>query len=136
MTPEQAYNEIRTMIVAGWVTAERDIYFEAEDKPREYGEQPFARVWVRHSSAGQRTLGGQGHRMFDRNGRIEIEVNSPTGNGLSESYQLAKVAADVFEGKSSPGGIWFKNVMWRELGQDGGFYQILVSANFNYSDVK
>lgn len=136
MSPEQAYDELLSMFKTGWEVTGHAAHFEGLDLEKSVGQDPYARVWIRHSGGGQVSMGGVGNRMFERRGSIQIEIASPTGNGLSESYQLAKVAADVFEGKSSPGGIWFRNVRWRERGESGGFNHVLVTADFIYNDVK
>ncbi len=140
LTYEQANDEMLTLFKTAWETDDYastfQIYYESVDQERPVGEQPLCRIWIRHASGQQRSLGGRGQRKFDRRGQVQIEILTPTGKGLSDSYRLAKVAADAFEGQRTPGGIWFRNVRISERGTDGIYLQMAVFADFVYDEVK
>ena len=136
LTFEQAYDDILKMINVAWATTGYKIYFESVQDEREAETLPFCRVWVRHAGGGQKTLGGEGNRLFDRRGFLRIEVYSRITNGLQESYQLAKVASDAYEGRSSDNGVWFRRVRISEMGKDGIFNRVDVIVDFEYHEMK
>jgi hypothetical protein len=136
LTYEQANDDIQKMITDAWSATGYPIFFESVQTDRDEETLPFIRVWVRHTFASQRTLGGQGSRIFERRGFVRIEVYSRITNGLQESYQLAKVASDAYEGRSSDNGVWFRQVRISEMGKDGAFNRTDVIVNFEYHEMK
>lgn len=136
LTFEQANDELLHLVSTAWYPTTYRIFYESIDTEQLHDRNPFCRVWIRHASGGQRTLGGKGNRMFQRRGNLQIEVSAPVGKGLSESYQLAKVLTDAIEGHTTPGGIWFRNVRINERGSDGTYTTVAVFAEFVYDEVK
>ena len=136
LTYEQANDDMLKMITDAWSVTGNKIYFESVQDDRETDTLPFYKVWIRHVDGGQRTLGGKGARLFDRKGFVRIEVYSRITNGLQESYQLAKVASDAYEGRSSDNGVWFRQVRIREMGKDGTFNRTDVIVDFEYHEMK
>ncbi len=136
LTFEQAEDEMLTMLNTAWLTTGYDMFWEDVRDQRSADSDPWASTYLRHTFSNQSTLGGQGNRSFTRIGMITVQIFTPIGKGLSESRMLAKVVSDTFEGKASPGGVWFKNVRPKEVGRDGEFYQIDVLIEFSYDEVK
>lgn len=136
LTYEQAHDDMQKMINEAWTATGHKIFFESVQEERDEETEPFIRVWIRHTSANQRTLGGEDNRLFERRGFIRIEVYSRITNGLQESYQLAKVAGDAYEGRSSDNGVWFRRVRISEMGKDGIFNRIDVIVDFEYHVTK
>ena len=133
---EQAVDEIQAMILAAWTPTGHKIFWEGVEADRETDDTAWAVSTIRHVTGRQQTLGGRGNRAFERAGIIIIQIFTRIGNGLHESYQLAKVMADGFEGKHSPGGVWFRNVTLNEVGKDGAFTQVNVNIEFRYNEIK
>lgn len=102
------------------------------------GNKAWARVSVRHVSGEQRSFGGLGARVFTRYGLVTVQVFVPAGKqGLVLADRLGKVAADAFEGEeTSTGDVWFRNVSYREVGIDNGWFQVNAMAEFEYDAVK
>ena len=102
------------------------------------GNKAWARVSVRHSSGSQRSMGPVGGRIFTRRGVVTVQVFVPAGKqGLVLADRLGKVAADAFEGEeTSAGSVWFRNVTYREVGVDNGWFQVNAVAEFEYDAVK
>jgi Bacteriophage related domain of unknown function len=102
------------------------------------GNKAWARITVRHATGEQRSLGVPGSRVFTRRGVVTVQVFVPTGKqGLVLADRLGKVAADAFEGEeTSTGNVWFRNVAYREVGVDGGWFQVNALAEFEYDAVK
>lgn len=140
LTYEMANDDIQKMVTDAWrnndPTVDCKIFYESVKEEQDHGTEPFIRVWVRHTSGAQRTLAGGNGRLFARNGFVRVEVYSPITKGLQESYQLAKVVADAYEGKSSDNGVWFRRVRITEMGKDGIFNRVDVIADFDYHETK
>lgn len=148
MTEEQARDEMFDMLDAEWTTkagavtggAAPLIIWQGEEPEtppsREAG--PYARATVRHFTGGQATLGSVGSRRFNREGAIFVQCFAPLGigNPLTIAERLGRIARDAFEGRSSPGGIWFRNPRLNEVGPADGWFQVNVVAPFTYDEVK
>jgi cyanophycinase-like exopeptidase len=102
------------------------------------GNKAWARITVKHSSSEQRSMGTPGNRVFTRRGVVTVQVFVPAGKqGLVLADRLGKVAADAFEGEeTSTGNVWFRNVAYREIGVDNGWFQVNALAEFEYDAVK
>jgi hypothetical protein len=96
----------------------------------------WARVAVQHSEGFQATLGETGGRRFSRTGFVSVSIYVPTASGLALLDRLSKIAQDAFEGKATPGGVWFRNVRFREGTPEGAWFQGAVLADFEYDQVK
>ena len=111
---------------------------DAGASPLSDGNVPWARVTVRHVTGAQRSMGGLGNRVFQRRGVVTVQVFVPTGKqGLVLADRLGKVASDAFEGEeTATGSVWFRNVSYREVGIFGPWFQVNVTAEFEYDSVK
>lgn len=136
MTFEQASDDIQSMMMEAWLTTTFQVFWESVRGDRDTGDDPWACAFVRHASGEQATLGGRGNRSFNRNGVLIVQIFTPVGKGLHESYRLAKVVTDAFEGNHSPLGVWFRRVRINEQGKDGQFQQLNVTVEFEYNEVK
>lgn len=134
-TYEEAYDLMMTLFKTAWDGTGHRAFYENIENDRETDDTAFAHVSISHASGFQATLGGTGSRIFRRTGVITIMIYTQAGKGLQESHQLAKVAADAFEGQST-GGIWFRNVRINEIGREGAFYQTNVIVEFEYDETK
>lgn len=135
-TFSEAYNDILTIFKDAWDTTGYDtIYSNVTGDPPET-QVPWARVNIQHGF-GDQTLGDASSKIrYTRTGLFFGQLFMPTGEGLPELYDLAKLIADAYEGKSTPNGVWFRNVRVNEVGPDGSWYQINVIAEFTYDEVK
>ena len=136
ITYEEAMDDMQGMVLAAWTPTGHNVYWEAVGANREGDDTAWLVSSIRHVGGRQATLGGTGNRSFERTGIIFLQIFTRVGKGLQESYQLAKVLADAFEGKSSPNGVWFRNVRINEAGKDGAFTQTNVTIEFQYNEVK
>lgn len=133
LTPTEARDEILELFRAAWAAhagAPQVFYWDTpHDPPR---STPFARVTLRHATGNNDAIG---NRLFERMGTVTVQIFTTFGTGLQESDVLSKVAMDAYQGKSTPGGAWFRNVRLNEIGQDGEFFQVQVLADFTYCEV-
>lgn len=98
---------------------------------------PWARMTIRHESGEQDTLSNPlGNKLFSRRGVLIVQLFTPRGKGLQSADTLAKVFMDAYEGKSTSGGVWFRNARYREIGPDGNWYQTNVTLDFEYTELK
>lgn len=136
-TFQQARDEMFDLFKAAWDSTGWPVHYEDVRKQRSTDEIPWITVTMQHSSGFQSTLSGaQGARTFSRLGLLTFQIFTPVGRGLQESYDLAKVVVDAFEGTATPGGVWFRNVRLNEVGRDGEFFQLNVVVEFRYDEVK
>lgn len=136
LTFEEAIDDMQEMVLDAWTPTGHKVFWESVDADRETDDTAWLISTIRHVTGRQQTLGGVGGRAFQRTGIIFLQIYTRVGKGLQESYQLAKVLVDAFEGKSSPNGVWFRNVRINEVGKDGTFSQTNVTVEFQYNEVK
>ena len=133
MTTEQARDEMLTLFRTAWVAqaSPPPLYYWdiAHDPPN---ANSWARVALRHSGGGNDAIG---NKLFRRAGTVTVQLFNRFGEGLSELDALTKVSLDAFQGKSTPGGAWFRNVRSNEVGIDGEWFQVHVLADFEYTEV-
>lgn len=100
--------------------------------------EAWARIVLRHAASRQLTLAPAGQRRFLRPGLITVQVFTPlsAGNGLSFAEKLGIIARDAFEGRSTDSGIWFRNARLQEVGPDGEWYQMNLTVEFQYDEVR
>ena len=142
LTFEQAEDEIIAMFVEGWAATgdptPLDVYYEDVPKERLTDNAAFASVQVNFRNGSQRGFGGGegGLRMFQRHGDFRCQIHTLAGKGLLESRRLAKVVVDSFEGKHSPGGVWFRSINIVDIGRNGLFRIDDIAVFFEYDEVK
>ena len=140
LTRTQARDECHTMFKTAWEAVGPSqgvsvLYADvAQDVPT---SGSWARFTMKHSIGGQATLSGEtGLRTFRRTGVISVQIFTPTGDGNVLADQLADIAKNAFEGKASPGQVWFRDVTSNEIGQDGVWFQTNVFVGFEYDEVR
>tara|TARA_R110000851_G_scaffold16046_2_gene52521 strand:+ start:10842 stop:11258 length:417 start_codon:yes stop_codon:yes gene_type:complete len=136
LTYAEAAKDIGSLMLAVWTPTGHDIHWDDVRNQRNLSDDPWAVFVIRHASGTQDNLGGIGNRNFVRTGTAIASIFTPSGNGLSESYALAKVVADAYEGQSSDNGVWFRNVRLQEIGRESQFYQTNVLIDFEYNETK
>lgn len=136
ITFAQAIDDINAMMLAAWSPTGYSLHWDNIRDQRNTSNDPWAVFVTRHSSGTQDNLGGIGNRNFTRTGTAIASIFTPTGNGLSDSYILAKVVADAYEGQKSDNGVWFRNVRLQEVGRESQFYHVNVLIDFEYNETK
>lgn len=101
------------------------------------GDKPYATIVVRHTDGDQRSLGTVGNRRFGNLGLITVQCFAPLseGGGLLLAENLSMIARDVYRGRSTETGIWFRRVTIREIGPSDSWYQFNMVAEFQYDEV-
>lgn len=100
-------------------------------------DTPWARMVLRHNAATQSTLGRQPGRKFNRFGSVLIQVFTPLREGTRRSSELIQRVVNGFEGARISGStICFLDVIPREVGPSGKWYQTNIEAEFRYTDTR
>lgn len=131
-------NEAREAVYARWNTqwdSTTPFAFENESSDLAKGVVPWAHVHVRHLDGGQDTLGAPGNRRYRRAAVVMIQLHALVDSGLATLDTLAATARTIFEGVSFSG-LDFNDVQTRESGPDGKWYQVMVTAFFDYDETK
>lgn len=145
LTTGGARDAIYTAILAAWqaVGAASELvpmlYDNVKaDLPGEDGSttdpEPWARSTVRILGSGQSTQGTP--RKYLTNGIATVQIFTPIGDGHTLGDTLQQVMLNAFRGNNgSPSTLWFFDVEGVEIGADGPWFQINVSASFNFEEV-
>lgn len=132
MTLDQARDEMTAVFWDVWEATTHPVAWqdEAFEPP---AASSWARFTIRHELGRNKAIG---NKSFLRQGNIFIQIFVPVGDGLSASDDLAKIVAGAYEGTSTPGGAWFRNVTAREIGRDGNWTQFQVRVDFEWTEIK
>ena len=98
---------------------------------------PWARLVFRHQESRQYSLGQSGGRKFKRRATAFIQVFTQSGTGEETSAELVDAILTGMEGERIVDTtVCFLDVIPREAGADGKWYQVTVEANFEYTETK
>lgn len=139
---EEARDEILSYFTTEWNLQASPLPIFYADKHKELpgidplnplSTQDHIRVRVVHNDEIQRTLGGIGQRRYEQFGIIVVEIHVKPGDGLQDSDAFAKIAVDIFRGKSTGSDrVLFTRSRMNEIGTDGGWNQTNVTVDFRY----
>lgn len=144
--PVEAGDEMRQLFKDGWealtiVTPVPEVRWHGKEKKADpIPDTYFARFAIRGvgtDHAGFMENGeGASPQVFDSFGNVFVQVFAPID--AEDSYRqgelLAIAARDIFLGNDTPSGVWFRNVRYVELDDDGKFYRWNVVAGYEFSE--
>jgi len=146
LTFTDARDEIHTLFKTAWdagveTTGKTVLYADSKTEvplTNDVDSNPdlWARIQVQHTGANQGTLGATGNRCFNRFGIVTVQVFTPLGTGLSIADNVYTIVVNAYEGKATPGGVWFRNVQLNEIGPSGDWFQGNIIADFEYEEQK
>ena len=90
----------------------------------------WIRAMVRHNIGSRSSLGPQGRHT--QSGIIFVQIFSAVGDGLENNDEYAAALEAAFRGQSTPGGVVFRDVYTREIGESGPWFQSNMTAQFEY----
>lgn len=139
LTITEARDEMLTLFKDAWeadvtTAAAPIVWTDAPDDnnvPNPETNDIWCRATVIHTVGRNSAIG---NKLFDREGVVTIQIFTRYGAGLANNDLACKVALDAFQGKSTSGGVWFRNVTLNEIGHDGDWFQSNVLANFEYTE--
>jgi hypothetical protein len=133
---ETAYNEILAEFKTAWDTTGFTALWPNVEGQKPPTETAWARVEVIWGVGLQGSLSNQeGKQLQDQTGTVIVQVFTPTGEGLTQNNQLAKIVANAFRRKATPSQVWFRNVRLNRVGPSGNFFQQNVSADFTFTEL-
>lgn len=138
MTFNQARDVILTVFKDKWDVLQPGGFCDYEDKPGSTptGEQPWARVILRHSDGAQSSLTGplEELKRYTNRGTVFIQLMQPCGNGHDLLYDYAQGVYDAYCKARHPN-VWFRGVRIEEVPTRGPWAQVNVMANFEYDRI-
>lgn len=132
----QARDDMFSLIKTAWDTTGHAIKWPDKKFQMPKPPAPYAEVMLRHGPSSQAAFGQDGVNRYERTGLLIIRLRAPMGDGLSNTYTLAKVIADSLEGKKTSNGVWFRNTEINEQDVPGDYNQIEVTTTFIYDEIK
>lgn len=104
-----------------------------ESVPDSSPAQPWVRLGVKHANGVQASLAGvTGLRRYNYVGIVMMELYCPTSNGQVLLDLISPLLLNAFQGQQSPSGIWFRNGVIKELGNDGAWSRDNIVVDFDY----
>lgn len=101
-------------------------------------DKSWFRWTMQHTEGGQASLSCEhGERRWRRNGLIIVQCFAPLDQGgLTLAQRMAESVRDAYQGKATPGGVWFRNATTQEVGVDDGWYHVNAIIQFTYDEVR
>lgn len=109
-------------------------YSEGKNPQRSYVE-----IYQRSALGLQASLANDnGARRWENAGTLWIQCfgTDASAEGLEIAENIATIAMNAYQGKSTENCAWFRNVRAVNLGSSGGWYQINVLVDYEYDEVR
>jgi hypothetical protein len=135
MSPSEARDVINGLMLASWVAsgqAANRVVWDDLPGATPGGEQPWARVTIRHGEAPTRAF-GQGSALYANTGFVTVQVFTPLGNANVSAYNIAFALVKAYRTAKNEG-VSFRNARLKEVGSSGAFEQTNVLTDFSYDD--
>lgn len=138
LTIGQARKEIVSQFTAVWaLTGFPHFEDNIPGQDKRSIKTPFAEIKVRHRDFSQEALASPiGRRLYSRQGQAIVELYVPMAKGLEQADALTKTIIDAYEGKHTPGEVWFRRVIVNELGIEEACFKYQIITEFEYSEEK
>ena len=137
LTHTEAIDGVLALFRTAWLATGYDAFYDDTAQDRGTNDDPWARASIQHVDGFTGSLKGpNGTALYWRKAILTVQVFTISASGLQTDYDLAKIVADAFEGKSVAGGLTFRDVRIREIGRDGAFRQTNVIVEFDYEEEK
>lgn len=132
MTPDQVDKAINAAFATAW-GATTDIAWDNVPFNMETADE-FVRVSLQHVSGDAIELTG---KLFRRTAVLFVQIFTAANAGKTRALQLGELALAIFEARPGPvTGVRFRRVGLQDVGLDGSFYQVNVSAGVEYDQIR
>ena len=142
LSPLEAQDEVLDLFKAGWDLTTFPVFYADIPVDMDPSNTPYIHVEFMLGNSSQVGF-GDGLRTYEWKGSLVCKLYTPSGNPkvlsgnpLPDKLELAKVVADSFQGKHTPGGVWFRSVDIQNIGRDGMFYVTSITVRFQFNEVK
>lgn len=93
-------------------------------------------VSMNHTEGRQAAFGGLSQRRWESRGFVTVEIRAPVKQGgLTLTDQLSTIMENAFRGQTTPNGVWFRDVVGREVPPKDGNARTQVSAELIYQEM-
>ena len=98
---------------------------------------PWAQMLWQPTTCRQINVGRNNGNRFEHVGTLTLQINVPAGDGLFLATALATMAGNAFKGKSTSGGVFYKNPRTQVIGKiSGGFvFRVDFLTEFQFDEV-
>lgn len=137
-TYAEARDALNLLAKTAWdaATGGAPLLYDNVDGERPAQPTTFGRVTVRFMSGQKASLGGtSGGRLFRREGLLYVQIFTPHGRGPGPADAIAQALVAAIEDPGATGNIWFRDVGAQEIGSDGGYWQVNVTARFQFDRI-
>lgn len=137
-TIEEARDQMNGLLKAKLDTDQADLVCLWDDKDAKPPEPPtpWARVKILHSTGGSKSLGNvRGKQRYTRGGFVVVQLFTVGGKGLVSHDQIVAKILGAYEGKTTAGGLVFRNGRFQEVGRDGPWHQTNLFVDFEYDQI-
>lgn len=102
------------------------------------GGKRWMRITMNHTDGRQASLAGDtGARRWNRTGLVMVQCFAPLAKGsIKEAIRMAAAVQNALQGKASPNCVWFRNAQINEVGPDKFWYQVNMTAIFDYDETR
>ena len=137
MTTLQAANEaMAQLFVDTWTPTTHPFTLENEDFSAP-ASGPWARFTSRITARTQETLGRVGDRRYQTLGSAFVQIFDDVNVGTRRAKELAQLIVEGFEGVRISGTtVRFYDVVPREIGPDGRWFQTNVEISFEFDETR
>ena len=98
--------------------------------------KPWAKFLWQPVTGRQTNIGtATGGDRYEHTGLMTLEIYTPLHEGLTLGMALYKMAASAFQGKTTSGGMFFKNPRPRIVGADKGSHRVDFQMDFQFDEV-
>ena len=143
---EQATDEINTMLLDAWTESPEtqlipivwgDVVSVKQGTVDYFkGTEPYLRAELFHESSRKASLRGPSGSRREHSGTLAAFLHIQGGKGYANALPLISVAQDAFDGKASPSGVWFRNPEITNIGRQGTWYVMSMTATFIYDLIR
>lgn len=107
------------------------------NEPPEGGKR-WLRVTMNHADGRQASLAGATPvKRWNRTGLVMVQCFAPLAKGsIKEAIKMATAVQNALQGKATPNCVWFRNAQINEVGPDKFWYQVNMTAIFDYDEAR
>ena len=115
-----------------------DKRYEGNEQNEPPSNKAFLNWTMQHTDGLQGSLADyNGKRRWRREGLIIVQCFALLSDGSkSQAQRMAESVRDAYQGKATPGGVWFRNATANAVGRDGLHYQANAIIQFTYDEVR
>lgn len=132
----QARDDVFTLLKTTLDTTGTDVIWQEELEEKDV-DRPLLLVHMQHLLGQQAAITqGLGCTKWQQQGFVTIEIRHPVKQGgLTARDETSTIIENALRGKSTPNGVWFRDVVGREVPPKDGNARAEVKAEFIYQEM-